>query len=51
MKKFYSEATLHDEDEGVVVKSGNKLVIMKGSGGVTIQKDFECENGAEFEIR
>ena len=47
----HTEATMYDEDEGTIVRSGNKLVIKKGSGGVTINEDFECEKGAIFEIK
>ena len=48
---MHIEAASNDEDEGVVVKSGNKLCIKNGSGGVTIQDGFECEQGAVFEIK
>ena len=42
----------HDsQDEGTIVRSGSKLVLLKGSGGVTIHEDFECEKGAVFEIK
>ena len=34
----------------VVVKSGAKLTILNGTGGVTIKNGFECENGAELVI-
>ena len=36
---------------GVTVKNGSKLIIQKGSGGVTINEAFECEKGAVFEIK
>lgn len=49
--EMHIEAASNDEDEGVVVKSGNKLCIKNGSGGVTIQDGFECEQGAVFEIK
>jgi hypothetical protein len=47
---IHIEATGNDEDEGTIVRSGNKLFIKKGSGGVTINDGFECEIGAEFVI-
>ena len=34
----------------VKVKSGSRLTIKKGSGGVTIKNGFECEQGAEMVI-
>lgn len=48
---IHTEAAQFDEDEGTIVKSGSKLVIKNGSGGVTINVDFECEAGAVFEIK
>lgn len=35
----------------VTVKSGSKLSIKNGTGGVTITKGFECEKGAELVIQ
>ena len=37
--------------EGVTVQNGGKLVIHKGSGGVTVEESFECKKGATFEIK
>ena len=34
----------------VTVKSGSKLSIQNGTGGVTFKNGFECENGAEMTI-
>ena len=48
---IHTEAASSDEDEGTIVRSGNKLVLLKGSGGVTIYEDFECEKGAVLEIK
>lgn len=50
---YVTPLTLRDNegDGGVVVKSGNKLVIENGTGGVTIQDCFECEKGAVLEIK
>ena len=42
---------LYDEDSVVRVKSGNKLIIQNGVGGVVIEDCFECEPGALFEIK
>ena len=33
------------------VKSGNKLIIQNGVGGVVIEDCFECEPGAVFKIK
>lgn len=41
----------NDDDSVVRVKSGNKLIIQNGSGGVIIEDSFECEEGAVFEIK
>lgn len=38
-------------DEGTIVKSGHKLGIENGSGGVRIWENFKCEKGARFEIK
>ena len=46
-----AEATFNDEDEGTIVRSGNKLSLKLGSGGVVINEEFECERGAELEIK
>lgn len=46
-----AEATINDEDEGTIVRSGNKLSLKLGSGGVVINEEFECERGAELEIK
>jgi hypothetical protein len=35
----------------VTVKSGSKLVIKNGDGGVFIDYGFKCEKGASFSIR
>lgn len=48
---IHTEATINDEDEGTIVRSGNKLSLKKGSGGVIIYEQFECESGARFEIK
>ena len=37
-------------DGDVIVKSGHRLVINNGTGGVTIDYGFECEKGASLEI-
>lgn len=36
---------------GVYIQNGKKLIIRNGAGGVTIQKDFECERGSILEIK
>lgn len=48
---IFTEPAQTDDEEGTIVKSGNKLVIKKGSQGVNIQEDFNCEEGAVFEIK
>ena len=46
------ECVYFDESEGsVIIKSGNKLTLKKGTQGVTIEDSFECEFGASFEIQ
>lgn len=35
----------------VIVKSGKKLIVKKGSGDVYIDSGFKCEKGAAFEIK
>lgn len=39
------------EDGEVIVKKGHKLIIKNGQEGVLIESGFECERGAEFEIK
>ncbi len=42
------DVTTAKPNGNVTVKSGTKLTIQNGSGGVTIKNGFECENGAEL---
>ncbi len=46
----HTEDATFDEDEGTIVRTGSKLVLKKGSGGVIIHQDFECEKGATLKI-
>ena len=38
-------------DGDVIVKSGHKLIIKNGNGGVYIDAGFECEKGGVLEIK
>jgi hypothetical protein len=38
-------------DGPVIVKSGTKLVIKNGTGGVRLIEGFECEKGAILEVK
>ncbi|MCR5198231.1 MAG: hypothetical protein K6D55_05500 [Prevotella sp.] len=44
------DVTTAKPNGNVTVKSGTKLTIQNGSGGVTIKNGFECENGSELII-
>ena len=35
----------------VIVKSGHKLSVKNGTGGVLIESGFECKKGGVFEIK
>ena len=42
----------YDENYGdVIVKSGKKLIIKKGTGGVVFVNGFKCEKGAKLEVK
>ena len=42
----------YDIDFGdVAVKSGKKLIIEKGTGGVVFKDGFKCEKGAKLEVK
>ena len=45
------DVTTEIPNGNVKLKSGSKLSIQNGSGGVTIKNGFECEKGAELTIQ
>ena len=49
---FFYDAYYNNTDFGdVAVKSGKKLIIEKGTGGVVFKDGFKCEKGAKLEVK
>ena len=52
---YYSASPLDifslESNHIVTVKSGHKLSIKNGSGGIKIWENFKCEKGARLEIK
>ena len=46
-----SRTTSKTDFGDVAVKSGKKLIIEKGTGGVVFKDGFKCEKGAKLEVK